>query len=93
MKKTIKLIHPKRKYPRMIEAAKSEIRKYIKRSRRQKLPDGQDYWDFDCTFGATEAEANKVHLTEIDKCINETEAAERESFFISIIPRAAKRNS
>ncbi|WDE98236.1 DUF6172 family protein [Lentisphaera profundi] len=91
MKKTFQLAHPKIKYPRMIEAIKADIRKYLKRNRRKTLPEGFDFWDFDCKFGAIESDAEKVHLTEIDKHINQAEKDELQSFYVEIIGRAAKR--
>ncbi|EDM29017.1 hypothetical protein LNTAR_14412 [Lentisphaera araneosa HTCC2155] len=91
MKKTFQLVHPKIKYPRMIEAVKAEVRKYLKRNRRKTLPEGFDYWDFDCKYGDTEAEAKEIHLSEIDKHIDQAEKNELESFYIEIIGRAAKR--
>ena len=91
MKKTFQLIHPKIKYPRMIEAVKAEVRKYLKRNRRKTLPEGFDYWDFDCKYGDTEDEAKEIHLSEIDKHIDQAEKNELESFYIEIIGRAAKR--
>ena len=51
MQKTFQLIHPKIKYPRMIEAVKHEVRKYLKRNRRKELPEGVDFWDFNCKYG------------------------------------------
>ena len=85
MKKTFNLTHPKIKYPRMVEATKSEVRKYIKRERRRELPEGVDYWDFDCKFGDTEAEARAIHLKELDGCINEAEKRGLTSFYIEIL--------
>ena len=86
MKKTFNLIHEKIKYPRMIEAAKYEVRKYLKRSRRKALPEGADYWDFECKFGTYEEDAQKVHLAEIDKLINEAESKKVEVFYVEVIP-------
>lgn len=85
MKKTFNLTHPKIKYPRMIEATKNEVRKYIKRERRKELPEGVDYWDFDCRFGDTEAEAKLIHLAELDDCINDAEKRGLTSFYIEIL--------
>ena len=85
MKKTFKLEHSKIKYPRMIEATKNEVRKYIKRERRKELPTGVDYWDFDCKFGDSEAEAKVVHLSEIDRYINDAETRGLLSFYVEII--------
>ena len=92
MKKTISLRHEKHKYPRMIEASKHEVRKYLKRSRRKDLPEGMDYWDFKCKFGDSEAEAEQVHLSAIDKYIDAAAERELDSFYLEIIPFGAKRN-
>lgn len=91
MKKTFNLTHPKIKYPRMIEATKHEIRKYIKRERRKELPEDVDFWDFDCKFGDTEAEAKVIHLAEIDACINDAEQRGLMSFYIEIMRKEGVR--
>ncbi|MEA2068178.1 MAG: DUF6172 family protein [Verrucomicrobiota bacterium] len=91
MKKTFQLTHPKIKYPRMVDAVKNEVRKYIKRERRKELPEGVDYWDFDCRFGDTEADAKAVHLSELDKCINDIEARELLSFYVEILAKEGVR--
>lgn len=52
MRKTFAL-RPEGKHPdRVLEAVKHDIRKYIRRERRRDLPEGADFWDFDCRFGA-----------------------------------------
>jgi hypothetical protein len=90
MKKTIQLTHEKIKYPRMVDAAKNEVRKYIKRERRKELPEGVDYWDFDCKFGDTEADAKAIHLTEIDEVLRKEGVrikSERERTEIPELPK------
>ncbi len=91
MKKTFELVHPKIKYARRIEAVKNEVRKYVKRERRKELPDGVDFWDFDCKFGDVEAEAKAVHLAEIDGCINDAEKRELTSFYVEILAKEGIR--
>ncbi len=91
MKKTFQLAHPKIKYPRMVEGVKHDVRKYIKRERRKDLPSGADFWDFDCKFGDTEAEAKAIHLSEIDGCINDAEQRELTSFYIEILAKHGVR--
>ncbi len=86
MKKTFHLIDPKIKYPRMIEAAKHEVRKYLKRSRRKAIPEGADYWDFECKFGTLEENAQPLHLAEIDKNLNEAEGKKLETVYVEVIP-------
>ncbi|QBG46936.1 hypothetical protein EGM51_05835 [Verrucomicrobia bacterium S94] len=91
MKKTFNLTHSKIKYPRMIEAVKHEIRKYIKRERRRELPAGVDFWDFDCRFGDTEAEAKVIHPAEIDPYINDAEQRGLTSFYVEILRKEGIR--
>lgn len=91
MKKTIQLTHEKIKYPRMVDAAKSEVRKYIKRERRRELPAEVDFWDFDCKFGDTEADAKVIHLTKIDACITDIEKRELKSFYVEILRKEGVR--
>ncbi|VVH58938.1 FIG00920191: hypothetical protein, partial [uncultured Gammaproteobacteria bacterium] len=48
MKKTFNFSHPKKQRPRVVEAIKYELKKYIKRERNKKRPEEVDFWDFDC---------------------------------------------
>lgn len=91
MKKTFELIHPKIKYPRMVEAARHDIKRYVKRESRRTLPEGADFWDFDCRFGDTADTAEPIHLSAFTKHI--TDVAEREcpSFYVEIRAKPATR--
>ncbi len=91
MKKTYKLTHPKIKYARLIDAAKHDVKKYLKRERNKKLPQGADYWDFDCKYGPTEKEAKVIQLTDINKCIDTAQEANLESFYLEIMAAAGHR--
>ena len=91
MKKTFKLSHDKIKPERLVEAIKHEVRKYIKRERRRKLPDNVDYLDFDCRFGADEASSEEIHLSEIDKSINWAVTEQLESFYLEILAKPGFR--
>lgn len=65
MRKTYPL-RPEGKHPdRVLEAVKHDIRKYMKRERRAPLPDGADFWDFDCRFGADKDSAQVLHVAEL----------------------------
>ncbi|MEW6991072.1 DUF6172 family protein [Colwelliaceae bacterium 6441] len=91
MKKTFQLTHPKIKPARMVDAIKSEIKKYVKRERNKALPTDADYWDFDCKFGLTEQTADEVHLSAINKAIDEVVKGGEISFYVEIMVRAANR--
>lgn len=91
MKKTFHLTHPKIKMPRLVEAARADINKYLKRERRRELPEGVDFWDFSCKFGPTLNDAKKVHVAEISTCIDAIAAEELESFYIEILAKPGRR--
>ncbi|WP_319549341.1 DUF6172 family protein [Desulfogranum marinum] len=91
MKKTFELSHPKLKLPRLVEAIKYEVKKYIRRERRKKLPAGVDFWDFDCRFGVDEATSEVIHLSTINKHISEAEAKQLDSFYLEILVKPGYR--
>ncbi len=92
MKKTFKLIHPKIRYDRLIEAAKHDVKKYVKRERKKKLSEGVDFWDFDCKFGNTaEDGVQEIHLAEINKYIDRVKEQQLESFYLEILAKPGRR--
>lgn len=93
MKKTFKMTHPKLKVPRLVEAIKYEVKKYIKRERRKTLPPEVDFWDFDCRFGADEASSEVIHLSAINKSISQAEEQQLESFYLEILVKPGYRRN
>lgn len=91
MKKTFVMSHPKIKLPRLVEAFKHEVKKYIKRERGKILPPDADFWDFDCRYGADEATSQVIHLSEINKFISQAEAQQLESFYLEILVKPGHR--
>jgi hypothetical protein len=92
MKKTFKLTHPKIKVPRLVEAIKYEVRKYLQRERRKPLPPGVDFWDFDCRFGADETSSEVIHVADINQAISRAEEEQLESFYLEILAKPGLRN-
>ena len=91
MKKTFNLTHPKLKVPRLVEAIKYEVKKYIKRERRKTLPPKVDFWDFDCRFGDDEASSEVIHVSAINKSISQAESKGLESFYLEILVKPGHR--
>jgi hypothetical protein len=91
MKKTYQLTHPKIKYDRLIDAAKHDAKKYLRRERNKKLPEGVDFWDFDCKYGPTEKDAKVIQVTEINKSIDQAQNDKLESFYLEIIAIPGQR--
>lgn len=92
MKKTFTLTHPKIKVDRLFEATRRDVKKYIKRERGKELPEGSDFWNFDCRFGATEQEAKVIHVGDIGKNIGEAQDKGLESFYLEILAKPASRS-
>jgi hypothetical protein len=92
MKKTFKMSHPKIKRPRLVEAIKYEVRKYIRRERGKTLPNDADFWDFDCRYGADEASSEVIHLSTINKFISQADEDQLESFYLEILAKPGYRS-
>ncbi|AYQ57382.1 hypothetical protein THERMOT_241 [Bathymodiolus thermophilus thioautotrophic gill symbiont] len=91
MKKTFSFVHPKKKRPRVVEAIKYELKKYIKRERNKKLPEKVDFWDFDCRYGANEASSDTIHISEINKVISEADVEGLDTFFLEVLAKPGVR--
>ena len=91
MKKTFRLTHPKIKYARLVDTVRRDVKKYVKRERKRELPEGADFWDFDCKFGSTDEEAKVIPLADIGTAINAAEEQQLESFYVEILARPANR--
>ncbi len=85
MRTTFTLDKPKVKLARQIEATKSQIKKYVKRERGKRLPEGVDYWDFSCKFGDSAEEAKVCHLKEISGFIDAMEAKGQITFYVEVV--------
>ena len=93
MKKTFELIHPKIKPARLIEAARRDVKKYLKRENRKSIPDDFDCWNFDCKFGPSQEKAEVILSSEISKCISEAEAESLKSFYLEILAKPGYKKS
>ena len=91
MRKIFKLTHPKIKVARLADSVRHDVRKYLKRERQKELPEGADFWDFDCKFGPTAEEAEVIHVAEIGKFIAAAEEQQLESFYLEILAKPAHR--
>ena len=91
MKKTFQLNIEGKNRDRVLDAVKHEIRKYIKRERRRALPEGVDYWDFDCKFGLAQETAEAVHLATITGLIDGVAKEAGEKFYIEILAKPGHR--
>jgi len=91
VKQLFQLNVPGRHRDRLLEASKHTVRKYVARQRRAPLPVGQDYWDFACRFGPSEADAVDVHFGSLTGLMNAAAARGDDVFFLSIRGQAMVR--
>ena len=91
MKKTFPLVVEGKNPDRLLDATKHEIRKYLKRERNRALPEGVDFWDFDCRFGASAETAVVAHVAELIGLIDAAAKNGDTAFYIEILAKHGKR--
>ena len=93
MKKIFHLQHEKKHPDRIIEAIKYEIRKYLKRERGKKLPEGAIFWDFDCRFGQNSDVAERLESSHINKALDQARKEEWDVCYVEILAKAAYKTA
>lgn len=93
MRKTYQLNIEGKNRDRVIEATKHDIRKYVKRQRRVPLPEGVDYWDFDCKFGTSAETATPVHFGEITGLIDAVAKEGGAAFYLELLAKNGHRKA
>ena len=91
MKKTFKINIEGKNRERVLEATKHEIRQYIKRERHKALPEGVDFWDFDCRFGLSEDAAISAHPANITALIDAAALDGADAFYLELIAKPGVR--
>lgn len=91
MRKTFAL-RPEGKNPdRVLEALKNELRKYMKRERRRDLPEGADFWNFDCKLGLDAASAEVVHPNALMTQLDVLASGGAEQVYVELLVKPATR--
>jgi hypothetical protein len=89
MKKSFPLKDEKRHPDRVLDAIKHEIRKYIKREKKKKLPEPESmYWDFDCKVGKSPEDAAVVEFDALIKSIDAVKESGADAVYVEILARA-----
>lgn len=84
MKKSFPLHVPGKEDPRVVDAIKVTLTKYVKRERRKKLPEGVDFWDFRCKIGPDSESATTTHLSSVPKAIDNVALAGGAEVYVEI---------
>lgn len=91
MKKTYKLSVEGKNRDRLLDAAKHDIRKYVKRERAKPLPEGVDFLDFDCKVGASDSTATDVHFATLMGAIDALVKDGADEFYAEVASKAGHR--
>lgn len=93
MKKTFKINIEGKNRDRVLEATKHEIRQYMKRERNKALPEGVDFWDFDCRFGLSQERAESVHVANITALIDAAARDGADAFYLELLAKPGVRKA
>ena len=93
MKKTFLLTLEGKNRDRVVEAVKNDIRKYLARERRKPLPEGVDFWDFDCKFGTSAEAAEPAHVAALTALINSIVVANGTQLYVELIAKPRHRSA
>jgi hypothetical protein len=92
MKKTFPFHVPGKDDARVLEAIKGDIRKYLKRERRKKFPEGFDLWEFNCKLGPDQATATVIPLADLIAGLDKLAATEGATqAYVEILAFASNR--
>jgi len=91
MRKTFSLTHEKIKTPRLVDSIKHEVKKYLRRERNKQLPEDADFLDFDCKYGHNKETAEVIHVSALNKSIDDAAQNELDSFYIEILAKSGIR--
>ena len=80
------------KHPdRVLEAVKHEIRKYFKRERNRAVPQGADFWDFDCKVGLAADTAEAVRVSAVIEAVDAAAKSGAASVYVEILSKHGVR--
>ncbi len=91
MRKTYLLKIEGKNRDRLLDAAKHDIRKYVKRERSRPLAEGVDFHDFDCHFGPSEAEAASVHFATLIALVDAAAKEGQDQFYVQVVTKPGYR--
>ncbi len=85
MKKNFPLKVPDKADARVLESVKNELRKYVQREQRKKLPEGFTRWDFACKVGVDATSAAVKLLSEVVDSVDAAAKAGGASVYVEIV--------
>jgi len=93
MKKTHPLLVEGKKPDRVRDALKHTLRQYVRRERNKALPEGVDFWDFDCQMGLQADTAERVHVADLNKALDALADQGAVAVYVEILRKPGIRQS
>ena len=93
MRKTYLLTIEGKNRDRLLDAAKHDIRKYVKRERSRPLPSGVDFFDFECKLGASEGAAATLHFATLMGSIDALVKDGADQFYVEVVTTHGHRSA
>lgn len=93
MRKTYPLNLEGKHRDRVLDAVKHDIRKYVKRQRRKALPEGVDFWDFDCRFGLSAETAAALHFGNLMEQIDAVAKEGATALYVELLAKPGHRKA
>jgi len=91
LKKIFKLTAENKKPERVLDSIKYDIRRYLKRERKKKLPEDATFWDFECAFGQSSETKEDIIASEITNALDKASEASWKECYIEIIAKAVTK--
>jgi len=93
LKKTYLLTIEGKNRDRLLDAAKHDIRKYVKRERSRPLPPGVDFFDFDCKLGGSETTSETLHFATLMASIDTLLKDGADQFYVEVVTTHGHRSA
>ncbi len=91
MKKIFKLTAENKKPERVLDSIKYDIRRYLKRERKKKLPEDATFWDFECAFGKSSTDKEETTTSEIINALDKASEENWSECYVEIISKAVTK--
>lgn len=91
MKKIFPLKLPGKADPRVLDAVKHDVRKYVQRERRKALPEGFDRWNFRCKVGPDRDQAADCELDRLAPALDTIANAGSAEAYVEILAEPGHR--
>jgi len=92
LKKIFELQAANKKPERVSDSIKNELRKYLKRERKKKLPEDALFWEFECRFGQTSETAESLNASELIKALDKAYEASWDRCYVEIISKPSSKS-